>query len=293
MSAIIPFDDRDGFIWYDGRLVPWREATCHILTHSLHYASSIFEGIRAYDGNIFKLVEHNQRLANSAKILGYALPYSTEQLNKACKDVMVANGFSTCYIRPLAWRGSEVMGVSARASRIHVAVAAWEWPSYFSVDKEAPGLKLKTSKWRRPSPDTAPVQSKAASLYAIGTLAKHAAEDEGYHDSLMLSWQGNVSEATGANIFLVMEDKLHTPIPDCFLDGITRRTVMALARARGIEVIERLIRPEELASAKEIFVTGTAAEVTAVTLIDNLKIPFGTMTKLLQEDYFHLSRRKV
>lgn len=293
MSAIIPFDDRDGFIWLDGRLVDWRDANCHVLTHSLHYASSIFEGIRAYDGHIFKLTEHSQRLLKSAEYMGYALPYSVEELNKACEDVIKANGFSTCYLRPVAWRGSEVMGVSARASRIHVAVAAWEWPSYFSVDKNAPGLKLKTSKWRRPAPNTAPVQSKAACLYAIGTLAKHAAEEEGFHDSLMLSWQGHVSEATGANLFLVMDNKLHTPIPDCFLDGITRRTVMSLAKSRGIEVIERVILPEELATAKEIFVTGTAAEVTAVTTIDNLKFPYGTMTQLLQEDYFKLSRAKM
>ena len=293
MPTTLPFDNRDGFIWYDGKLVPWREATLHLLTHSLHYASSVFEGIRVYAEKPFKLTEHNQRLKNSAEILGYELPFSVSQINESCLEVIKTNGFKDCYLRPLAWRGSEVMGVSARKSRIHVAIAAWEWPSYFSLKSGAPGLTLKTATWRRPSPLTAPIASKAASLYAIGTLAKHAAEDAGFHDALMWTWEGNVAEATGANIFFRKDDKLHTPIPDSFLNGITRQTVMGLARARGIEVCERFIAPEEIASMDEIFLTGTAAEVTSVVQIDDHTFPSGQMTRLLQEDFFNLTKQST
>lgn len=282
------FDDRDGFIWVDGKMLPWREAKVHVLTHSLHYASSVFEGVRAYSGHAFKLREHIERLQNSAKIIGYDLPLSLEEIEKACKDLIAKSPSPDCYIRPFAWRGSEVMGLSARESKIHVAVAVWEWPSYFKK-KKGTGLRLLTSQWRRPSPETAPVKSKAAGLYTISTLAKHAAEDGGYDDSLMLSWQGNICEATGANIFFFMDDgKLHTPTPDCFLDGITRRTVMELAKKRGIEVVERAILPSELSRAKEVFLTGTAAEVAAVETIDSVKFVPGDVTEKLSEDYFKL-----
>ncbi len=285
MTALVPFDDREGFIWIDGKMTPWREAKVHILTHSLHYASSIFEGIRAYSGKIFKLREHILRLQNSARILGYELPHSLEEIEAACLELVKQSPAKNCYIRPFAWRGSEVMGLSARQSKIHVAVAVWEWPSYFRLEKGA-GLRLITSPWKRPSPETAPVQSKAAGLYTISTLAKHAAEDAGYHDSLMLSWQGHICEATGANIFFVMDGKLHTPTPDCFLDGITRQVVIELAKKHGYEVIERTILPSEMGKAQEVFLTGTAAEVTPVESIDHLKFTPGVITNTLREAYF-------
>ena len=281
------FDDRDGFIWVDGHMVPWREAKIHVLTHSLHYASSVYEGMRAYSGRIFKLREHVQRLHQSAHILGYELPYSTEELEKVCEDLVVLSHSPDCYIRPFAWRGTEVMGLSARQSKIHVAVAVWEWPSYFSV-KKGSGLRLMTATWRRPSPACAPIRSKAAGLYTVSTLAKHAAEDAGFHDCLMLSLEGNVCEASGANIFFVFDNKLHTPIPDCFLDGITRQTVIALAKKRGIEVIERTIHPSEIKNADEIFLTGTAAEVVAVEAIDDVSFSPGHITEMLRTDYFNL-----
>lgn len=285
------FDDRDGEIWIDGKYVPWREAKVHVLTHSLHYASSIFEGIRAYSGVPFKLKEHLLRLQNSGRLIGYELPYSYEEIEQACLELIKRSPSPDCYIRPFAWRGSEVMGLSARQSKIHVAVAVWEWPSYFAL-KKGSGLRLLTSQWRRPSPETAPVKSKAAGLYTISTLAKHAAEDAGYHDSLMLSWQGHVCEATGANIFFYIDGKLHTPIPDCFLDGITRQTVIELAKKRDIDVIVRTILPHEMKQAKEVFVTGTAAEVTAVEAIDDYKFTPGQITEMLQEDYYKLVRRR-
>lgn len=287
MTALIPFDDRDGSIWVDGKMVPWREAKVHVLTHSLHYASSVFEGIRAYSGHIFKLREHILRLQNSGRILGYELPMPLEDIEKACIKLVDMSASKDCYIRPFAWRGSEVMGLSARQSKIHVAIAVWEWPSYFAL-KKGSGLRLMTSSWRRPSPDSAPVESKAAGLYTVSTLAKHAAEDAGFHDCLMLSTQGYVSEATGANIFFVMDGKIHTPIPDCFLDGITRRTVMDLAKKRGFEVIERMILPNEMSDAQEVFLTGTAAEVTPIESIDHLKFPVGKVSEMLREDYFKL-----
>ena len=287
--SLVPFDDRDGFIWMDGRFVPWREAMVHVLTHSLHYASSVFEGIRAYAGRPFKLTEHLERLRSSGKFLGYDLPFSVEQLEAASLELMKKNAMKDCYLRPFAWRGSEQMGLSSRQSRIHVAIAVWEWPSYFAL-KKGTGLRLITATWRRPDPRTAPVKSKAACHYAIGTLAKHAAEDAGFHDSLMLSSDGNIAEATGANIFLVMDGKLHTPTPDCFLDGITRRTVIQLAKKRKIPVIERIIRPEELGQAQEVFLTGTAAEVTAVESIDKYLFTPGQVTESLQDDFHKLTK---
>ena len=281
-----PYHDRDGFIWYDGALVPWRDANLHVLSHGLHYASAVFEGERAYGGKIFKLTEHSQRLADSARLLGFDLPFSVEEIDRASDDVLHANAITNGYVRPIAWRGSEMMGVSAQSSKIHLAIAAWEWGSYFSEEARQKGIRMCTSTWRRPSPQCAPVHAKATGLYMICTLSKHQAETNGYHDALMLDWRGQVAEATGANIFLVMPDgRLHTPTPDCFLDGITRRTVIDLAKARGIEVTERAILPEELGQAREVFLTGTAAEVTPVGEIDQHRFVPGEITRLLTEDY--------
>ena len=281
-----PFDRLDGQIWYDDKMVPWQDADVHVLTHGLHYGSCVFEGERSYSGNIFKLREHTDRLLMSAEVLGFKIPFSADEIDAACNEVCKVNGIVDGYIRPVAWRGSEMMGVSAQANTIHLAIAAWPWPSYFSPEARAKGIRLKTSKWRRPAPDTAPVHAKAAGLYMICTLSKHAAEAEGYEDSLMLDWRGQVAEATGANIFMVMGDgKLHTPIPDCFLNGITRKTVIELAKKRGIEVIERVIMPDELANATEVFLTGTAAEVTPVGEIDQHKFTVGEITNWMIDDY--------
>lgn len=281
-----PYHDRDGFIWYDGALVPWREANLHVLSHGLHYASAVFEGERAYGGSIFKLSEHSQRLAASARMLGFELPCSVDDVDRASDEVLRANGITDGYVRPIAWRGSEMMGVSAQSSKIHLAIAAWEWGSYFSEEARQQGIRMCTSAWRRPSPECAPVHAKATGLYMICTLSKHQAEASGHHDALMLDWRGQIAEATGANIFLAMPDgRLHTPTPDCFLDGITRRTVIELARARGIEVVERAIAPGELAEAREVFLTGTAAEVTPVGSIDQHRFVPSEMTRLLTEDY--------
>jgi branched-chain amino acid aminotransferase len=238
-----PFHDRDGFIWMDGALVPHREANVHILTHAMHYASAVFEGQRAYGGRVFKLRDHTNRLINSGKILGFDLPYSADAIDEACMAVLKANGWETAYMRPIAWRGSEQMGVAAQQSKIHVAIAAWEWPAYFSPEMKSKGLRLNIAKYRRPAPFTAPTDSKAAGLYMICTISKHEAEAKGYDDALMFDWRGQVAEATGANVFFIKDGKIHTPTPDCFLDGITRRTVMDLARKRGIDVIERTIWP--------------------------------------------------
>ncbi|MCP5367648.1 MAG: branched-chain amino acid aminotransferase [Hyphomicrobiales bacterium] len=284
--ADTPFDDRDGFIWYNGEMVPWREAKLHVLTHALHYASSVFEGERSYGGTIFKLTEHSQRLVDSAKALGFSIPYSVAEIDAACIETCKANNIIDGYVRPIAWRGSEMMGVSAQSTRINMAVAAWPWPSYFSPEARMKGIRLKTAPWKRPSPDTEPVHAKAAGLYMICTLSKHQVESEGYDDALMLDWRGQIAESTGANIFLVMGDgRLHTPVPDCFLNGITRRTVIDLARARGIEVLERAIMPAELDKATEVFLTGTAAEVTPVGSIDDHRFTPGEITRILMEDY--------
>ena len=237
--ALVPFDDRDGFIWWNGALIPWREAKLHVLSHGLHYGSAVFEGERAYGGNIFKLDAHSDRLIESGRLLGFEIPFSKAQINQACIDVMAANNLTEAYLRPLAWRGSEQLAVSAQLTSINLMVACWEWPNLFGTDR-LKGVRLSLADWRRPHPQTAPTASKAAGLYMIGTLAKHKAEAEGYNDALMLTWDGYVGEATGANLFLVIDGKLHTPTPDCFLDGITRKTVISLAKARGIEVVERL-----------------------------------------------------
>ncbi|MSO54367.1 MAG: branched-chain amino acid aminotransferase [Rhodospirillales bacterium] len=286
MAATPSFDDRDGTIWYDGRLVPWRDARLHVLSHALHYASAVFEGERVYSGNIFKLREHTERLIASGQLLGFDIPYSVEAIDAACRETCVANNIVDGYVRPIAWRGSEMMGVSAQQSRIHLAIATWPWPSYFSPEAKLKGIRLMTAKWRRPSPETEPVHAKATGLYMICTLSKHTAEKQGYDDALMLDWRGRIAEATGANIFLSFGDgKLHTPTPDCFLNGITRRTVIDLARQRQIEVVERAILPEELAKAKEVFLTGTAAEVTPVGQIDEHRFTPGEMTRTLSDDY--------
>ena len=284
------FDNQDGNIWYNGALVPWRDSRLHVLSHGLHYASCVFEGERVYNGKIFKLREHTQRLIDSGKELGFEIPYSLEELEQATRDTVASQGFADAYVRPVAWRGSEMMGVSAQETKINVAIAVWEWPSYFSPEARMRGIRLTTSKWRRPAPDTAPVHAKAAGLYMICTLSKHDAEAKGYDDALMLDYRGRIAESTGANIFLIQDGKIHTPTPDCFLDGITRRTVISIAKKHGYEVIERAIMPEELANTSEIFVTGTAAEVTPVGEIDDYKFEVGTITRTLLEDYDALVR---
>ncbi|CAK0776010.1 Branched-chain-amino-acid aminotransferase [uncultured Gammaproteobacteria bacterium] len=288
--SMLPFDDRDGVIWFDGAMIPWRDAKVHVLTHGLHYGSCVFEGERFYNGNVFKLTEHSLRLETSAVMLGFTLPYTVAQIDQATRDVVKASGFENGYVRPVAWRGSEMMGVSAQTSRIHVAIAVWEWPSYFSPEIKRNGIRLEISRWRRPAPDTAPTAAKAAGLYMICTLSKHAAENNGCQDALMHDYRGQLAEATGANLFLAMDGKLHTPTPDCFLDGITRRTVINLARQRGIEVVERAIWPDELKNANEVFLTGTAAEVTPVGRIGDLTFTPGEMTLALLTDYEALVR---
>jgi branched-chain amino acid aminotransferase len=273
-------------------MVDWRDANLHMLTHALHYASSVFEGERVYAGNIFKLREHTERLINSADIMGFEIPYSAEEIDAACIQSCEANNIVDGYVRPIAWRGSEMMGVSAQEAKIHLAIAVWTWPSYFSPEARNRGISLKTSKWRRPPPESAPVHAKSAGLYMICTMSKHEAEAAGYDDALMLDWRGNVVEGTGANFFMITEgDIINTPPPDCFLNGITRQTVIELAKKRGYEVVERHIRPEELKDALEIFVTGTAAEVTPVGKIDELELTVGEVTKNLRADYEKLVGR--
>jgi branched-chain amino acid aminotransferase len=269
----------------DGKLVEWRSANIHVLTHGLHYASSVFEGERAYNGRIFKGTEHSKRLEFSATTLGMKLPYSTAELDAAKTLTLEKNGLTDAYIRPVAWRGSEMMGVSAQANTIHVAIAVWEWPSYFSAEAKMKGIRLTLSDWRRPSPDSAPVHAKAAGLYMICTLAKHKAEAAGYQDALMYDYRGYVAEATGANVFIAIDGKLHTPTADCFLNGITRRTAIELARRNGIEVIERHIQPEELAKATEVFLTGTAAEITPVGEIGQHRFTPGQICKTMIDAY--------
>ncbi|OIR07913.1 branched-chain-amino-acid aminotransferase [mine drainage metagenome] len=280
-----PFDDRDGLIWLDGALVPWRDARVHVLTHALHYASAVFEGERVYKGQVFKLTEHSERLAQSGRILGFELPWTVAEIDAATRATVAANGIEDGYVRPIAWRGAEQMGVAPTGTKIHLAIATWVWPSYFPPELRSKGLRLTLSPWKRPHPETAPTQAKAAGLYMIGTLSKQAAEAAGYSDSILLDWSGALAEASGANLFLVMDGVLHTPVPDCFLDGITRRTVMALARARGFKVVERKIQPEELAAAQEAFLTGTAAEITPVAEIGAYRFAPGPVTAALIADY--------
>ena len=279
------YDDRDGWIWFDGKLVPWREANVHILTHALHYASSVFEGQRAYNGVIFKLHEHSERLRNSARILGFEIPWSAEEIDAACNEVLKANGLTDAYMRPVAWLGSEQMGVSPTGAKPHLAIAAWQWGKYFDPAKAEKGIRLTIAPWRRPAPYTAPVHSKASGLYMIAMLSRKHAENTGFDDALMFDWRGQVAEATGANAFFVKDGQLHTPTPDCFLDGITRRTVIDLARRRGVEVVERAIWPEELESFEQFFVTGSAAEVTLVQSAGPWSFEVGDLSRQLQADY--------
>ena len=287
------FADRDGYIWFNGKLVDWRDANVHVLTHGLHYGSSVFEGVRIYGGEIFKLTEHSERLVKSANILGFDLGMNVEEINNACIETVNANQLVDGYLRPVAWRGSEMMGVSAQQNKINVAVAGWVWPSYFDPEARMRGIRLQLSNWRRPSPETIPTESKAAGLYMICTLSKHAAETAGFDDAVMLDYRGRVAEATGANIFFTRGNTLYTPTPDCFLDGITRRTVIDLARARGFKVIERAILPDELAEFDECFLTGTAAEVTPVQCIDDYRFTPGAVCQALISDYEMAVRPKA
>jgi branched-chain amino acid aminotransferase len=287
--ALVPFDDRDGVIWFDGALVPWREAKLHVLSHGLHYASGVFEGERAYGGHVFKLRAHTDRLIASGRILGFEIPYTADEIDAACRQVLAANNQVEAYVRPIAWRGTEQLSVSAQATKIHLAIATWAWPNLFGDDR-LKGVRLGLADWKRPHPETAPTASKAAGLYMIGTLAKHKAESEGFEDALMLDWRGQVAEGTGANIFFAFDGELHTPTPDCFLNGITRRTVISIARRQQIKVVERPIFPEEMQRASEVFLAGTAAEVTPVRQIGELHFTPGRITEALLRDYEALVR---
>jgi branched-chain amino acid aminotransferase len=283
--ASVPFDQLSGKIWYDGKMVPWADAKLHVLSHGLHYASSVFEGERAYGGEIFELTAHTERLVRSAEIMGFQIPYSVAEIDQACRDTLAEQGLTDAYVRPVAWRGSEMMGVSAQKNTIHLAIAVWDWPSYFDPAERLRGIRLDMAEYRRPDPRTIPCNAKAAGLYMICTLSKHAAETKGFADAMMLDWRGYVAEATGANVFFVKDGVLHTPIPDCFLNGITRQTVIKLAKARGIDVIERHILPDEMADFSECFITGTAAEVTPVSQIGDYRFTPGKISEALVNDY--------
>jgi branched-chain amino acid aminotransferase len=281
----LSFDQRDGWIWFNGQLVPWKDATLHVLSHGLHYASSVFEGERAYGGVIFKSREHSERFRRSAEILDFEIPYSVDELDAAKALVVEKNGNPEVYVRPVAWRGSEMMAVAAQQATINVAIAVWPWPSMFDMAEKMKGIRLDIAEYRRPDPVTAPVASKAAGLYMICTISKHAAERKGYADAMMLDWQGRVAECTGANIFFTRDGALHTPVADCFLDGITRRTVIDLAKRRGWDVVERRIMPDELPSFNECFICGTGAEVTPVSEIGPHTFRPGNISRTMVEDY--------
>ncbi|THD64365.1 branched-chain amino acid aminotransferase [Phenylobacterium sp.] len=291
--SIVPFDDRDGWIWLDGQFVPWREATVHVLTHGLHYASAVFEGERMYGGVIYELTAHTERLFKSAEILDFQIPFTVAQIDQACKDTCAKNGLTDAYVRPIAWRGSEMIGVSAQMTKIHVAIACWEWPSYFKPEEKAKGIRMCWAKYKRPSPETEPVHAKASGLYMICTISKHAAEKDGYTDAMMLDYRGYVAESTGSNVFFIKDGVIHTPVADCFLNGITRQSVIKLAQAKGFEVIERHIRPEELSEFSECFVTGSAAEVTPVAEIGEYRFTPGNISLSLADDYSKLVRREL
>jgi branched-chain amino acid aminotransferase len=290
---MIPYDKRDGKIWYNSELVNWSDVKLHVLSHGLHYASCVFEGERVYDGEIFKLEEHTSRFFHSAKRMGFEIPYSEDQINKASKNIISVQKVENGYVRPIAWRGSEMMAISAQQTKIHVAIATWEWGSYFDPKLKVEGIKLNISKWKRPAPDTIPWDTKASGLYMICTLSKHEAERDGYTDSLMLDHEGNVAEATGANIFFKDKDgNLHTPTPDSFLDGITRRTVIDIAKSKNIKVIERKITPDELKNFTGCFLTGTAAEVTPVSQIANYNFKVCKTIIELSDSYQLIVRKK-
>ena len=290
----IPYDKRSGKIWFNGKTVDWTKASVHVLTHGLHYASCVFEGERVYDGEIFKLEEHTDRLFYSAKRMGISIPYTKKELNEACKQIVNIQKVKNGYVRPVIWRGSEMMAISAQKNKINVAIATWEWGSYFDPKLKLEGIKLNISSWRRPSPNSVPWDTKAAGLYMICTLSKHEAESNGFTDSLMLDHQGNIAEATGANIFFINGEKqIHTPIPDSFLDGITRRCVIDIAKSKNIEVVERKIKPEEMKDFIGCFLTGTAAEITPVSLIAENKFKVTDLIKDLSESYQALVRKKT
>lgn len=291
MSAPTPYDSFDGVIWWNGEYVDWKDAKIHVLSHGLHYGSSVFEGERAYDGAIFKSREHSERLVRSGELLGFEIPYTVDQIEAAKADTFARMGFDSAYLRPVAWRGSEMMGVSAQNNTIHLAIAIWQWGAYFADRME--GIRITISDWRRPDPRCAPVKAKAAGLYMICTLSKHAAEAQGYQDALMLDYKGRVAECTGAHVFFIRDGELHTPIGDCILDGITHATVIDLAQARGIKVHKRDIMPDELASFSECFIVGTAAEVTPVREIKGVNYTVGDVTRALADDYDALVRGKL
>ena len=290
----IPYDKRSGRIWFDGVPINWSEVKIHVLTHGLHYASCVFEGERVYDGEIFKLEEHTERLFYSASRLGFKIPYTPELLNKACKEIIAIQKVKNGYVRPIAWRGSEMMAISAQQTKIHVAIAAWEWGSYFDPNLKLKGIRLDISKWKRPAPDTIPWDTKASGLYMICTLAKHEAEKKGFTDSLMLDYQGNIAESTGSNVFFKNKSgELHTPIPDSFLNGITRRCVIDIAKSKSIKIVERKIKPDEMTNFVGCFLTGTAAEVTPVSQIDKYKFTVCNLIKDLSKNYQALVRKKT
>ena len=290
----IPYDKRSGKIWLNGKTVDWTKASVHVLNHGLHYASCVFEGERVYDGEIFKLEEHTDRLFYSAQRMGISIPYTKKELNEACKQIVNIQKVKNGYVRPVIWRGSEMMAISAQKNKINVAIATWEWGSYFDPKLKLEGIKLNISSWRRPSPNSVPWDTKAAGLYMICTLSKHEAESNGFTDSLMLDHQGNIAEATGANIFFINREKqIHTPIPDSFLDGITRRCVIDIAKSKNIEVVERKIKPEEMKDFIGCFLTGTAAEITPVSLIAENKFKVTDLIKDLSESYQALVRKKT
>ena len=291
--AIVPFDDRDGWIWFDGEFIPWRDAKTHVLTHGLHYGSSVFEGERMYNGEIFKLTEHSERLKRSAELLDFEIPYSVAEIDQACKDTCERNGLTDCYIRPVAYLGADKLSVSSIGNKVHLAIAAWEWPSYFDPEVKKKGIALEWAKWRRPDPATAPSTAKAAGLYMICTMSKNAAEQRGFADALMLDWRGFVAEATGANVFFVKDGVIHTPDVSNILNGITRQTVIDLARDKGIEVIIRDIKPEELSDFSECFLTGSAAEVTPVGQVAEYKFVPGDISLGLMTDYEKLVRGQL
>ena len=282
---IIPFDKRIGFIWYNGEFVEWQNATTHVLNHGLHYGSCVFEGLRVYGEKIYKLEKHTDRLFFSAQRMGIDVPYSKDEINRAHEETIKKMNIKYGYVRPVIWRGSEMMAISAQKNKINVAVATWEWPSYFTKEDRLKGISLQTAVWKRPPPDCIPTDTKAAGLYMICTLSKHEAEKNGYTDALMLDYKGRVSESTGSNIFLVINGEIHTPIPDCFLNGITRQAVIEIAKNEGIKVIERDIYPNEILKAEEIFLTGSAVEVTPVGKIDNQNFKVGNITTKISSLY--------
>ena len=290
----VPYDKRQGKIWYNGNTIDWKDANLHILSHGLHYASCVFEGERIYNGSIFKLREHTERLIHSADRMGFKIPYSADEIDSACNEIIKIQKIENGYVRPIAWRGSEMMAISAQKNKIHFAVAAWEWGSYFDPKSGEKGISLDISKWRRPDPKTIPWDTKASGLYMICTLSKHEAEKKGFNDSLMLDYKGDIAEATGANIFFVdkSESELHTPLPDNFLDGITRRTIIDLAKKLNIKVIERKIKLDELKNFSGCFLTGTAAEVTPVSKIDDVNFKIPKVINQLWDDYSSLVRTK-